>query len=330
MAFPGKDQTKQQYARLTSLVIAIWGAHFNAAGKFITGGLRKPVKIERETSGPKDITTGEIVDRVKVKFSGEFLQTSLVYIQNAYLLSKQFVQLQAENVHGQWINFVDNGGTFASPTGSALLAFGFTFTLSESERSLAFECDTEMSDTEWSWLVTNSTSAATGGASGPAVTLAAQVYDKEEYVRSGIHKITCTVTGGTEEDMGMYSKAKLVVKSVAQEKDDRLRAQNAYLDLSLDATFLETDTASLAAISAEIEGDDCAFTVYDWNDNKFVLATGAGRGTAKLLWSDEHNTWTLSVKGRIVYNPDETASPLPYVDIGIADAATATFKLAGY
>jgi hypothetical protein len=46
--------------------------------------------------------------------------------------------------------------------------------------------------------------------------------------------------------------------------------------------------------------------------------------------SDDKNTAKLVVKGQTVYNPDETATPPPYVDIGVTTATDLKLSLAGY
>src|ERR1035437_5046837 len=325
MAFPGYDTTSVQYPRLKSLTLAVWGAHFNAAGKFVNVGLRKVTKVDRKVVSISDVAKRDIADKIAVELDGDMLQTGFPNVLNAYILSKQFAQAQLQNVHGQWLNFVDNGGTFTTPTGSALLGFGFTFTISEKDRNIAFKAGTHMSNTEWDWLVANSASGATGGTGGPTVSLTPNAYDRTKYVRTGIKSVT---VGGIT--VGCQNGAKLVIKSMNSEKDDRERVLNCWLDIAGEVTMLQTKSTDIAAISAALEQVDATIVYNTWNDETITLSSGVASGVGEILLSDDKNTAKLVAKGQTVYNPDEPAPPPPYVDIGVTTATDLKLSLAGY
>jgi hypothetical protein len=308
-----------QIPRYAQITYATAGFGFNHATEAGSVGLRKTGKLTKKAIGPKDVAGRTITDKIDVQIEAEMLQTRIADLKNMYLLSKGYHQLLLQTNSGMYYAFTDNTGTFASPTGSALVGLNWDFEVTDKDRSLKCTWNTQMANTEWDWILTNSGSAATGSSGGTSGGLTAHAYARANYDRSGINSVTINGV-----DIGFFKDPKISLKSKEVDKDTRNRQLPCLIDVACEVTMLQTKANDLLAVSTD-EQQEYTVIFNTWNDEIFKFTTGAVSITGETEISDEHTMTKLVFEGLIPYSDDTSA-----VDLGTTDAATAEFKLIGY
>lgn len=315
-AFQGTVYTNVQNYRIAELLYATDGFAFNHATEAGTIGLRKNTKLTRKVSGPVDAAGRPIVDRVECTIEGEGLQTGLLNLKNARTLSSAFHQLRVKDDSGKYFNFVSFAGTFGTPTGSQLVGLNFEFMLSTSERTLKYTWETAMANTQWDWILTNSTGAQTGGTGGTSGGLTASAYSRANYKRSNIKSVTCDGV-----NIGVFKDFKLTLKSDATNRDNWNRPINRQMTAEMEVVMLQTSKDDLLGVSTTAEQLDKAWVVTTAEDEVITFDTGALGVYGESEAGDENAFTKLSLKGNFPYS---TAA------VNIASATAATFSLVGY
>ena len=173
---------------------AAQGKAFSDATYGGTFGLRKAGHLSIKTRSRMDVLQRPVRDMYDVNVDLELYQNDLQTMYNCMLLAKQGpYNMRFKGADGNWFNFVDNGtlGTGSiingSATGSVLLNHTFTFEVGAKERSLKLKANGGMFDAEYQWLASNSSTGATGGSSGAAITgLTHMKYDMSRVGAPGI------------------------------------------------------------------------------------------------------------------------------------------------
>ena len=302
--FGGNNPQHYTVPRENPIYYANKGFPFNApteAGKL---GLRKNAVVSFTPRVVQDMAGRDILDGVDFKLEAELYQTSMAYLKNFYLLSRVHHQLRFRLQNGMYVNVVDNteaSATFTTPTGSSLVGMEMVLSVDDKDRNLKATWEGLLSDTEYEWILTNSTAAHTGGASGTSLGLTAMTYDRTGYKRSGIHKIT---VGGTSYGIGIFKEPKMTLKFTSRDRDHQNRPLTCFMDVEIEVTALQTFATELQA-ALEASRQDKTIVITTRCDETFTFSTGALSLSATPTFGDDKTFQKLSLRGNIPYNIDD-------------------------
>lgn len=314
-ALQGRNYNNVKDYRLSEIIYATDGFAFNHATEAGNIGLRTSGKLTRKPVGPTDAAKRPIVDQVEVNIEATGLQTGLLNLKNAVYLCSHYHQLRVKDSAGRYFNFVDFAGTFGTPTGSTLLGLDFEWVLGQSERTQKYMWKANMANTVWDYILTNSTAAASGGASGTSGGLTASAYARSAYKRSNIKDITIDgISIGVKKDF------KLTLKSQAVNNDEWNRPLSRAIMCEMEVIMLQTDKDDLLGVSTTAEQLDKAIVITTAEDETITFAAGALGVYGETESGDENAFTKLTFAGEFPISSG----------INIASATAATFSLVGY
>lgn len=305
--FAGIVRGNYTVPRHNPIKVANAGFAFSHASECITLGLRKNAVCTFTQRSTEDMAMRTMSpDGYDFKLEADLEQTTMPELKNIYLLTRAFHQLRFRVQNGMYINMVDNtatSNTFASPSGSALVGMEAVFSLDDKERTLKCTWETLLADTEFEWLLTESTAAQAGGSSGTSLGLTAASYDYTKKVRPGIHKITI---GGTSYGIGIFKEPKMTLKFVSVDRDHMNRPLTCFMDAEIEVMALQSTKAEILAGLTAARADK-TIIVTTRNDETFTFSSGAISTAHDVSWGDDKTYQKLRFKGRIPYNIDDTS-----------------------
>ena len=313
-ALQSKVSGNVQNARLAEIKYAISGLLFSHSTDAGTVGLHRPGKLSRKAVSITDAAGRDIVDQVNVMVEADSLQASLANFKNAKILSSQYHQLRVKDDSGKYFNFIDFAGTFGTPTASHLVGMNFEFTIGQNERFIKYTWETNMANTVWDWVLTNSGSAQTGATGGTSGQLSASTYARTSFKRSNIKDIT-----GDAVSFGVIKDPKLTWKSVATNRDQWNRPLCRKMSFEGEVTMLQTTANDMLGISTTMEQLDKAIVITTAEDETITFAAGAISAVGEFETGDENAFCKVIFKGEF-----------PYSDTAITiNSSDATFNLVG-
>jgi hypothetical protein len=317
-AFQGRVGTNIRTAKIPEIKYARDGflfAHATEAGEV---GLREEGVMTYKTNMVKDSAGRSIIDSYDYEITAKGLSTAFAALRNAYLLSKAPHQLRVKNGNGEYYNFVGNGGTFGTPTGSSLVGLSFKFRIDDKSRTLEYKWSCRVANTEHEWIYGNIT-AQTGNTGGSAYPLAAAASAaRSQYRRSNISQITVNAV-----NVGIFKDPVIEIESTGQ-PDNRQAIVGDKIKVKVEWTMRQAAAADiLGAASANDNDWTTSFTTF--NDETITFATGAILIVSEFQGSDKEFYVKCVGEAEIPYNAVE-ATPNS-IDIGVTTPTTLTISL---
>lgn len=318
-AFQGRAGTNIRSAKVTEIKYARDGflfAHATEAGEV---GLREEGVIKYKTNNVKDSAGRLIIDSYDYEITAKGLSTSFAALRNAYLLSKAPHQLRVKNNNSEYYNFIQNDGTFGTPTGSGLVGLTWKFRIDDKSRTLEYKWTCRVANTEHEWVYTNAAAASTGTTGGSAYPLtAAASAARSQYRRSNIKDITVNAV-----NVGIFKDPVVEIEATGQ-PDNRQAIVGDKIKVKVEFTMRQASRLDILG-AASSNDNDWNITLTTFNDETITFATGAMLLVSEFQGSDKEYYVKVMGEAEIPYNASETAPNS--IDIGVTTATTLTVSL---
>jgi hypothetical protein len=316
-AMQGRVGTNTRTAKVLQLTYARYGytfAHATEAGEI---GLREEGMIGYKTNTVKDSAGRTIIDSYDYEITGKGLGTSFAALKNAYLLSKAPHQLRVKNGNAEYYNFVQNDGTFETPTGSGLVGLTWKWRIDDKSRTLEYKWTCRLANTEHEWIYTNAAAAQTGTSGGSAIGLTAAAYARGQYRRSNIKDITANGV-----NVGIFKDPVVEIECTGQ-PDNRQALIGDKIKIKVEFTMRQASRLDILG-AASTNDNDWTTTLTTFNDET-ISFVGSILPVSEFQGSDKEFYVKMIGEAEIPYNAVE-ATPNS-IDIGVTDAATLTISL---
>lgn len=296
--FAGEVPSNIRYARWDQISWANLGFAFAHASEAGVLGLREGFKLNAKSAGPKDFANRDMLNVIDVEMEGDLFDSRISTLKTVYLLSKGPFHMRLKTQSVEYLNFVKNTSTVASPNGSNNVGWAWKLSIEQDSRKLNVKPVTSLFDTEWGWLVDNFGSASSGGTSGSGLGTTTMLYERDKFVRSNI--LDWKINGFS---VGIFEDAKLEMESTGRKTQRKIPyMQNA--DTKGEITIAQSAATELKAMkdAANADWTHEIFTAYD---ETFKFTTGAVATGFDFTNTDKDRTAKLMIGGTIPYNVDE-------------------------
>jgi hypothetical protein len=306
--YPGHNTENRRSPLIINLDASREGFGYDHATEAIHLDFREATKLETTAKITTDSRQRDLPDLKSFKLTVPSLDTSFLFVRNAYLLGRGLCNIRMKNADLEYYNF--------DSTISAIMACGWTFELDKDKRVLTFDFETALNYSEELAMYDAMGSAGTGGASGSAFPMTAQAYDRAHYNDSGIKDFK---VGGVS--IGDPLEPSIKIMCVPTQKADN-RGRKRYSWISCEGTIY-TDQMTAADLKAGLDSGrlDSTITIPLLGDDEIQLVNGAVNIISTPEMGDSAMESKITFKGRIPRNPNGTEGAPPYFDCGVTDPA---------
>jgi hypothetical protein len=283
----------------------------------INPGVRYSANVSFESAGP-DVANGtSMLDGVVAMLNCESAQTTLVEVKNYYLQWQNPFQAQMQTVGGLWYNFTAEAGTLSTPTGTQLMGGTWEWTIDDERRRLALAAQTYLTSEEYELLLTQTSAAQLGGASGTALGLTDTSATDDNFRRAGFQDVT--VNGVS---IGVRSKGgnSITIRSAAQGSDHKTRPLNRFVETEAQFSMLQTSANDLKASLTDRQ-QNYSIIASTMAGETFKWTTTAASVDFRVSIGDDGENQVLRIKSR-----HPIISGVNAIDWGVGTATQVEFK----
>lgn len=276
-------------------------AHNHATDAFVAG-LRADASLTIKKRGPKDAAQRTQNNDYEVMLKAGLLQTSLTYLKNYYILSKDDIQAWVETQNGEILSFVRNAtATVATPGGTNIMGMkSMKFVLEEQKRSVDIELATTLFPEEYDHLWASVGARLTNASGGSAIPLTAMAYDVEQYHKSNI--LWVSIAGF---ETGAFKDFKLEIE-FSGEQDNRGVPYCHMTKHKFELTCLQS-SATEARAAIEAGGKDITLVIRTANDESIQYTNGAMILDSEFIYDDKQRVLKITGECEVPYNVSESA-----------------------
>lgn len=296
--FQGEVPSAIRYARWDQISWANRGFAFAHASEAGVLPLREGWKFNAKSSGPKDFANRPELNAIDIEMEGALFDSRISTLKTVYLLSKGPFHMRLKTQSAEYLNFVKNTSTVASPNGTNDVGWSWKQEINMDTRKLNLKVSTQVFDTEWGYLVDQFGSASSGGTSGSGLGTTTMAYDRTKFVRSNI--LTWSVNGF---QIGIFEDAKLEMESSGRKTNRKIPfMQN--VDVKGEISFSQTSYVELKAMK-DAGISDWTHIIGTAYDETYQFTTGAVGSEFDFSNDDKDRLGKLSISGTIPYNVNE-------------------------
>lgn len=241
--------------------------------------MQLPLRSEKSLSlvygqaSQADVSTSPNEIWIPVTLTGKFIYSGVDFLQNLMLLSQTRVQGFFSNLNGVFYNFVNNPGTYASPTGTEYFSLSYKHTIQQMKQAeVDITLKTTLTDNEANYLndPTFSASYATGDTGGPTLGLVA-LASLTGASRSGFK--TITVNGVSIGEI--HNDTEQIIESTMMVPGNKGREYGRGAKVTLKAVGVQMNPVQMqGAIDHLKHADTYEVIATDYMGNAWTYVTG--------------------------------------------------------